>query len=146
GLDMCGSVGQELGPFLGLEIPPGMDRMIEAMQRGKKDGQGFYTWTGGKPVKPDVPKGYAPPADLEDRLILPMINEQVACLHYTVLDDAAVADAGVVFGTGFAPFRCGPIQYVRDTDAAVVKPCLETLAQRHGERFDPKPGWDAESL
>jgi 3-hydroxyacyl-CoA dehydrogenase/enoyl-CoA hydratase/3-hydroxybutyryl-CoA epimerase len=146
GLDVCASVGKELGPFLGLENPPGMDRMIEAKQRGKKDGQGFYTWTDGKPVKPDVPKGYAPPADLEDRLILPMINEAVACLHDKVVDDAELADAGVVFGTGFAPFRGGPIQYVRDTGADAVKTRLETLAQRHGERFKPKPGWDVAAL
>jgi 3-hydroxyacyl-CoA dehydrogenase/enoyl-CoA hydratase/3-hydroxybutyryl-CoA epimerase len=146
GLDVCASVGKELGPFLGLDIPPGMEEKIEAEQRGKKDGQGFYAWTEGKPVKPDIPKDYSAPADLEDRMILPMINEAVACLHDRVVDDADLADAGVIFGTGFAPFRGGPIQYVRDTGADALKARLEALAQRHGERFAPKPGWDAEAL
>lgn len=146
GLDVCASVGKELGPFLGLEIPPGMDAKIEAKQRGKKDGQGFYTWTDGKPVRPEVPKDYVAPADLEDRLILPMINEAVACLNDGVVEDADLADAGVIFGTGFAPFRGGPIQYLRDTGVDAVKARLETLAQRHGERFTPKAGWDAAAL
>jgi 3-hydroxyacyl-CoA dehydrogenase/enoyl-CoA hydratase/3-hydroxybutyryl-CoA epimerase len=48
----------------------------------------------------------------------------------------------VIFGTGFAPFRGGPIQHVRDTGAAALKARLETLAQKHGARFAPRPGWD----
>jgi 3-hydroxyacyl-CoA dehydrogenase/enoyl-CoA hydratase/3-hydroxybutyryl-CoA epimerase len=146
GLDVCASVGRELGPFLGLELPPGLDARIEAGQRGKKDGQGFYAWADGKPVKPEVAKDHAAAADLEDRLILPMLNEAVACLHDGVVDDADLIDAGAVFGTGFAPFRGGPVTAIRAAGADTLRARLESLAATHGERFRPRPGWDAAAL
>ena len=141
GLDVALSVGKELGPFLGLELPAGIADKVEGGKRGKKDGQGFYVWKDGKPEKPKVDAGYRAPDDLEDRLILPMLNEAVACLHDGVVADADLLDAGVIFGTGFAPFRGGPIQYIRSTGAGVLREKLEALAQTHGVRFAPKQGW-----
>jgi 3-hydroxyacyl-CoA dehydrogenase/enoyl-CoA hydratase/3-hydroxybutyryl-CoA epimerase len=79
-------------------------------------------------------------------MILAMVNEAVACLADGVVDDADLLDAGVIFGTGFAPFRGGPIQYLRSEGASVVKAKLEQLAQRHGARFTPKEGWDHPAL
>jgi 3-hydroxyacyl-CoA dehydrogenase/enoyl-CoA hydratase/3-hydroxybutyryl-CoA epimerase len=146
GLDVAASVGKELGPFLGLEIPETLDDLAKSGKRGKKDGQGLYTWEDGKPRKPEVDPKYVAPDDLEDRLILPMLNEAVACLHDRVVDDADLLDAGVIFGTGFAPFRGGPIQYIRDTGADALKAKLEALASRHDARFAPRPGWDAPEL
>jgi 3-hydroxyacyl-CoA dehydrogenase/enoyl-CoA hydratase/3-hydroxybutyryl-CoA epimerase len=55
--------------------------------------------------------------------------------------DADLLDAGVIFGTGFAPFRGGPIQYIRSTGAGALREKLEALAQAHGPRFAPKQGW-----
>ena len=146
GLDVCASVGKELAPFLGLELPPGIEDKLETGKRGKKDGQGLYVWQDGKPVKPEVDPDYAPPPDVQDRMILPMVNEAVACLADGVVDDADLLDAGVIFGTGFAPFRGGPIQYVRSEGVSTVRGRLEQLAQRHGERFLPKRGWDTPAL
>ena len=146
GLDVAAGVAQELAPFLGLQVPAALAAPPAAGRRGKKDGQGLYTWTGGKPVKPELPKGYQAPADLEDRLILPLLNEAVAALHDGVVADADLLDAGVIFGTGFAPFRGGPIQYVRDTGADALVARLQTLQARYGDRFAPRPGWDSEAL
>ncbi len=146
GLDVCASVGKELAPFLGLELPPGLDEKLAAGKRGKKDGQGIYVWVDGKPQKPEVDPDYVVPADLQDRMILPMVNEAVACLADGVVDDADLLDAGVIFGTGFAPFRGGPIQYARSEGPAVIKGKLERLAQRYGDRFAPKNGWDLPDL
>jgi 3-hydroxyacyl-CoA dehydrogenase/enoyl-CoA hydratase/3-hydroxybutyryl-CoA epimerase len=146
GLDVAASVGKELGPFLGLDIPPGLAELVDGGKRGKKDGQGFYAWENGKPKKPEVDPNYVAPPDLEDRLILPMLNEAVACLADKVVDDADLLDAGVIFGTGFAPFRGGPIQYVRDTGADGLKKKLDALAQKYGERFKARPGWDSDAL
>jgi 3-hydroxyacyl-CoA dehydrogenase/enoyl-CoA hydratase/3-hydroxybutyryl-CoA epimerase len=146
GLDVCASVGRELAPFLGLELPPGLEDKLDAGKRGKKDGQGLYVWQDGKPVKPEVDPGYPAAPDLTDRMILAMVNEAVACLADGVVDDADLLDAGVIFGTGFAPFRGGPIQYLRSEGASVVKAKLEQLAQRHGARFTPKEGWDHPAL
>jgi 3-hydroxyacyl-CoA dehydrogenase/enoyl-CoA hydratase/3-hydroxybutyryl-CoA epimerase len=142
GLDVAASVGRILADFLGLPIPAGLEGLLASGKRGKKDGQGFYTWTDGKPVKPEVPKGYQAPDDLVDRLILPMVNEAVACWADGVVDSADLLDAGVIFGTGFAPFRGGPLKYARDAGPAAIKARLEALATRHGARFAPKPGWD----
>lgn len=146
GLDVCASVGRELAPFLGLDIPAGLDERLAAGKRGRKDGQGLYVWQDGKPVKPEVDKGYVAPADLQQRMILPMVNEAIACLADGVVDDADLLDAGVIFGTGFAPFRGGPIQYARSEGVDKLKAQLEQLAQRHGDRFRPKNGWDHPAL
>jgi 3-hydroxyacyl-CoA dehydrogenase / enoyl-CoA hydratase / 3-hydroxybutyryl-CoA epimerase len=150
GLNVAYGVGQELAPFLGLQIPPALSSPPEDGKRGKKDGQGLYTWEktdkGSKPKKPPVPKDYQAPDDLEDRLILPLLNEAVAALHDGVVEDADLLDAGVIFGTGFAPFRGGPIQYVKETGADAVLARLKTLQARHGDRFAPKPGWDSPAL
>ncbi|MEO7065410.1 MAG: 3-hydroxyacyl-CoA dehydrogenase NAD-binding domain-containing protein [Rhodanobacter sp.] len=146
GLDVCAAVGKELAPFLGLEVPPGLDEKLAAGKRGKKDGQGLYIWQDGKAQKPAVDKDYVMPPDLQDRMILALVNEAVACLADEVVDDADLLDAGVIFGTGFAPFRGGPIQYVRSEGADKLKTKLEKLAQRYGERFTPKQGWDLPAL
>ncbi|MEZ5520835.1 MAG: 3-hydroxyacyl-CoA dehydrogenase NAD-binding domain-containing protein [Dokdonella sp.] len=146
GLDVAASVGRELSEFLKLEIPKGMEALLESGKRGKKDGEGFYKWENGKAQKPEVDPGYSAPADIEDRMILPMLNEAVACLHDGVVDDADLCDAGVIFGTGFAPFRGGPIQYIRDTGADRLRQRLVDLEKRYGSRFAPRDGWDSPVL
>ncbi|CCG38144.1 3-hydroxyacyl-CoA dehydrogenase NAD-binding domain-containing protein [Xanthomonas citri pv. mangiferaeindicae] len=145
GLDVAAGVGAELAPFLRLPIPAAL-ATVEAGKRGKKDGQGLYKWENGRAVKPEVASGYAAPADLEDRLILPLLNEAVACLHDGVVADADLLDAGVIFGTGFAPFRGGPIQYIRSVGADALLERLQALQARYGERFAPRPGWDSPLL
>lgn len=145
GLDVAAGVGKELAPFLGLQIPAAL-ATVEPDKRGKKDGQGIYKWENGRAVKPEVAKDYQAPSDLEDRLILPLLNEAVACLHDGVVADADLLDAGVIFGTGFAPFRGGPIQYIRTAGADALVEKLKTLQARHGDRFAPRPGWDMPEL
>ncbi|HRQ63703.1 MAG TPA: 3-hydroxyacyl-CoA dehydrogenase NAD-binding domain-containing protein [Xanthomonadaceae bacterium] len=142
GLDVAASVGRILAEFLDIDVPAGLEKLLEEGKRGRKDGQGFYTWKEGRVVRPQVDPGYQPPKDLEDRLILPFLNEAVACLHEGVVDDAELLDAGVIFGTGFAPFRGGPIEYIRSVGATSFKARLEVLAERYGRRFSPKKGWD----
>src|SRR3546814_4758504 len=87
----------------------------------------------------DLPKDYKASEDLEDRLVLPLLNEAVAALHDGVVEDADLLDAGVIFGTGFAPFRGGPIQYIRETGVDAVlrseerrvgKECVSTGSSR----------------
>ncbi len=141
GLDVAASVGKIMADFHGQSLPDAF--AVEAGKRGKKDGQGLYRWENERAVKPPVAAGYQVPADLEDRLILSMLNEAVSCLHDGVVADADLLDAGVIFGTGFAPFRGGPIQHIRTVGAAKLKARLEQLASRYGSRFSPRPGWDA---
>jgi 3-hydroxyacyl-CoA dehydrogenase/enoyl-CoA hydratase/3-hydroxybutyryl-CoA epimerase len=75
-----------------------------------------------------------------------MLNEAVACLEGGVVADADLLDAGVIFGTGFAPFRGGPIQHILSEGVAACRQRLEQLAARHGERFAPRPGWESAAL
>ena len=75
---------------------------------GKKSGRGFYEWSDGKPVK--QPAG-AVPAGLAERLVQPFVDEARAALAEGIVADADLVDAGAIFGTGFAPFRGGPLHY-----------------------------------
>jgi 3-hydroxyacyl-CoA dehydrogenase/enoyl-CoA hydratase/3-hydroxybutyryl-CoA epimerase len=141
GLDVAASVGKIMADFHGQALPDAF--RVEDGKRGKKDGQGLYKWENGRAVKPEVPKDYQVPEDLEDRLILPMLNEAVSCLHDGVVSDADLLDAGVIFGTGFAPFRGGPMQHIQAVGADKLKARLEVLATRYGGRFSPRAGWDS---
>ena len=140
GLDVAASVGKIMADFHGQALPDAFK--VEEGKRGKKDGQGLYKWENGRAVKPEVPKDYQAPEDLEDRLILPLLNEAVSCLHDGVVADADLLDAGVIFGTGFAPFRGGPMQHIQAVGADKLKARLDVLANRYGGRFKPRAGWD----
>lgn len=141
GLDVIASVSQVfLAP--GTQLPTILTTRQGLGKLGKKTGEGFYAWRDGKPVKPSAGAATAPD-DLQDRLILPLINEAVAVLREQVVEDEDLVDAGVVFGTGFAPFRGGPLCYARQRGAAAILARLEELRELHGDRFAPDPGWPA---
>jgi 3-hydroxyacyl-CoA dehydrogenase/enoyl-CoA hydratase/3-hydroxybutyryl-CoA epimerase len=140
GLDVSLHVGRVLAGALQRRVPDILVKRVEQKKLGRKSGEGFYVWRDGKPVKPDSAQ-FAMPADLEDRLILPMLNEAVACLREGVIEDADLLDAGAIFATGFAPFRGGPLHYAIERGIANVTARLEELARRYGERFRPDPGW-----
>ena len=140
GLDVVLHVSKVLGAKMDGPVPEKLLAMVEAGNLGRKSGQGFYEWVDGKANKPSG-DGSQAPADIEDRLILPMVNEAVSCLSDGVVSDADLLDAGVIFGTGFAPFRGGPINYARERGVDSVTERLEELARAHGERFAPHAGW-----
>ena len=141
GIDVALNVSKVLGAAFNRPIPERLISMVENDQLGRKSGQGFYRWEDGKAVKDDDAGEAALPDDLQDRLMLPMINEAVACLHEGVVSDADLLDAGVIFGTGFAPFRGGPLHYARNRGTAEVQATLSELAAKYGERFRPHEGW-----
>ena len=84
----------------------------------------------------------APPPDTTDRLILPMLDVCVTCLREGVVTEEDTVDGAMIFATGFAPFRGGPMHYARQRGIADVKATLQKLAQKYGDRFTPDPGWD----
>lgn len=141
GLDVGLSVARILGGST--EDTANLAAMVERGELGRKAGQGFYRWVDGKAIKPET-TGTPAPTDMTDRLILPMVNEAVSCLHEEVVSREDLLDAGVIFGTGFAPFRGGPLHYCRARGVAAVRATLEALAATHGMRFAPDEGaWDA---
>ena len=139
GIDVALHVARVLGAAFQRPIPPQLESMVDAGHKGRKSGQGFYRWQDGKAIKPH--SDGEPPADITDRLILPMVNEAVACLAEGVIRDGELLDAGVIFGTGFAPFRGGPLQYARSRGLQSVQDRLRELAGIHGDRFEPHAGW-----
>jgi 3-hydroxyacyl-CoA dehydrogenase/enoyl-CoA hydratase/3-hydroxybutyryl-CoA epimerase len=142
GLDVCLHVGRILAQAFNRRAPTQLEQLVAAKHLGRKSGRGFYEWRDGKPLKPPAGTS-APPSDLTDRLILPMLNESVACLRERVVEEADLLDAGVIFGTGFAPFRGGPLAYARARGADSVMRRLAELERQHGERFHPDSGWQA---
>jgi len=140
GLDVAMHVSKVLGASMDRPVPEALKTKVEAGQLGRKSGEGYYRWENGKAVKPAADSASVP-ADIEDRLILPMLNEAVACLSEKVVTDADLLDAGVIFGTGFAPFRGGPLNYAKERGTTSVVMRLNELAKAHGERFEPHSGW-----
>jgi len=140
GLDVSLNVGRVLGEAFHRDVPQILIKLVEQKKLGRKSGEGFYRWQDGKAQK-EATQNAAEPEDLQDRLILPLLNEAVACLREGTIQDADLLDAGAVFATGFAPFRGGPLQYAKDRGVANVTHRLNELADRYGERFRPDVGW-----
>jgi 3-hydroxyacyl-CoA dehydrogenase/enoyl-CoA hydratase/3-hydroxybutyryl-CoA epimerase len=141
GLDVALHVAGIMRDTLGTEPPSMLAGMVENGRLGKKSGEGFYNWENGRARKAGW-KGDID-ASLQDRLILPLVNECVACLHEGIVESAELVDGGVIFATGFAPFRGGPIQYARARGIDDVIQALTALAARHGAHLAPKTGWEA---
>ena len=144
GLDICLSVAENLCSHLGGNVPNKLRQMVAAGDMGCKSGKGFYTYDkSGKRVKSDAQSGSTKISkqDCVDRMILRMVNESVACYREGVVEDLDWLDAGMVFGTGFAPFRGGPIHYAqnRGIDDTVAR--LKFFAENIDERFTPDAGW-----
>jgi 3-hydroxyacyl-CoA dehydrogenase/enoyl-CoA hydratase/3-hydroxybutyryl-CoA epimerase len=141
GLDVGLHVGGVLAEAFHRQVPEILIKRVAEKKLGRKSGEGFYVWRDGKVLRPPGEIGEVPP-DLEDRLILPMLNEAVATLREGVIEDADLLDAGAIFATGFAPFRGGPLQYARSRGVPEITARLAELERRYGERFRPDAGWD----
>lgn len=143
GLDICLHVADSLRENLDRpvpDVPDWMRRRVENGKLGAKSGEGIYKWEDGKPRKEDS-EGDGN-AELQDRLILPMLNAAVECLRQGVVADADTLDAAVIFATGFAPFRGGPVHFARKRGADDIVQTLKELAKMHGQRFAPDEGWN----
>jgi 3-hydroxyacyl-CoA dehydrogenase/enoyl-CoA hydratase/3-hydroxybutyryl-CoA epimerase len=120
GLDICLNVAE----VLGRPAPANSElaRLVAAGKLGKKTGSGFYTWVAGKAQKAPGDFDKAELDRLGKELVAPLIDECEKCLAEGVVADADHVDAGVIFGTGFAPFRGGPLHYRASQAGAAPKP------------------------
>jgi 3-hydroxyacyl-CoA dehydrogenase/enoyl-CoA hydratase/3-hydroxybutyryl-CoA epimerase len=114
GLDVCLAAGKALAKGV-TSVPEVLANKVALGHLGKKSGQGIYRWVDGKAVK-GQPDAYD--QHLIDALIEPYLHEAEAVVKEGIVADADLVDAGLIFGTGFAPFRGGPLHYLRNRGKA----------------------------
>lgn len=151
GLDICLEVARMLTERLSDNqpaIPQWLVRKVEAGELGCKSGKGIYEYDAKGKRKKEEPKTgedldvQLKDTEIADRMILPMLNTLVRCLREGIVDDADTIDGAMIFGTGFAPFRGGPLHYARRRGIAHVREKLLELEARNGPRFEPDRGWE----
>jgi 3-hydroxyacyl-CoA dehydrogenase/enoyl-CoA hydratase/3-hydroxybutyryl-CoA epimerase len=141
GLDVCLSVAEKMSTKLEVTIPDKLREMVAAGQLGRKSDRGFYVYRNGRPVKPEISTAGVDEYEVKDRLVFRILNECAACLREGLVADTDALDAGMIYGTGFAPFRSGPMNYANLLGAGFVCDRLNAMAQRYGGRFNPDAWW-----
>jgi 3-hydroxyacyl-CoA dehydrogenase/enoyl-CoA hydratase/3-hydroxybutyryl-CoA epimerase len=129
GLDVCAHVGKILNAPAGESSK--LDQMVAAGKLGKKSGEGFYVWKDGKPQKtePETPYEQFELERLGRELVEPLIRECERCRDERIVENADFVDAGVIFGTGFAPFRGGPLHFIANEHKSNVEPLRRPAAE-----------------
>jgi len=149
GLDVGFKVAKVLEAAYGqrMHVPESLGRIAESPDTlGRKTGRGFYRYDNGS-RKPNrrvgkIARGTGKTLSDEqivDRAVLIMINEAARCLEEGVIDGPETLDMAMVMGTGFAPFRGGPLHYADERGLGAIHERLEQLAGEFGDRFSPAP-------
>ena len=143
GLDICLHVAEILAGHFQVEVPERLRKLVADGNLGKKSGRGFYRYRKGKAIKPKPSGSNWNLDEITNRLMLRLLNEAVGCVREQVVENRDLLDAGLVFGTGFAPFRGGPMHHIESTGPDRLRKELQTLEQLRGKRFAPDPGWES---
>jgi 3-hydroxyacyl-CoA dehydrogenase/enoyl-CoA hydratase/3-hydroxybutyryl-CoA epimerase len=149
GLDVAQHVAQDLARRLPNPMPADdtLPQLITKGWLGKKSGCGFYVHAkGAKSVaNPGLSTLFTPPpatryssdAECVDRLVLIMINEAARCLAEGVVAAPEDVDFGMILGTGWAPFRGGPLRHADSLGTVAIVARLDRLAREVGPHFAP---------
>lgn len=141
GLDICLSVATILANHYRLTVPHLLQEMVAKRELGRKTKKGFYQYEKNKPVKLAVVADPQQIEQIQNRLILMMLNESVRCLREGVVESQDLVDSGMIFGTGFAPFRGGPLHYAKSIGFDKLMKKFHQLEIKYGNRFRPDEGW-----
>jgi 3-hydroxyacyl-CoA dehydrogenase/enoyl-CoA hydratase/3-hydroxybutyryl-CoA epimerase len=117
GLDVCMKVVTMLGGESTKKEAALLQEKVHAGELGRKSGKGFYVWEKGKPKRADSDTGHYALEEITETLMQPYFDACEAALADGIVEDADVLDAGMIFGTGFAPFRGGPLHYLKQRGA-----------------------------
>ena len=147
GIDVCAHVARHQAEHFGdrMQVPDVLDRMVESGFLGRKSGAGFYIYDK-KRTRPNP--GVAPfiqsrerrgmsREEAADRMVLLMINESARCMEEELVAGPEDVDYAMIRGTGFAPFRGGPLRYADDRGAADISDALRALADAGERYFEP---------
>lgn len=150
GLDVAQHVAVDLQSRLAKPVPINdtLQQMIAKGWLGKKSGRGFYVFGDKKGAKEEpagelsflqsAGKGAGQDdATLCDRMVLIMINEAARCLEEGVVSAPEDVDFGMIFGTGWAPFRGGPLRHADTIGAGEIVARLEKLQKEVAPYFEP---------
>ncbi len=114
GLDVCMKVAQTLATGDVEAQRNLLQQKLDDKTLGKKTGRGFYVWTKGRPDRRTIDMNSPYGDQMAERLMKPFLAECMAASAEGIVEDDDLLDAGIIFGTGFAPFRGGPMQYLKD--------------------------------
>jgi 3-hydroxyacyl-CoA dehydrogenase / enoyl-CoA hydratase / 3-hydroxybutyryl-CoA epimerase len=150
GLDVARHAGTSMFEAFGERMKPAptMEALEKTKRLGKKGGAGFYKYENEKETGVDesVYAEIGSPArktlsrdEIQTRAVYVMINEAARILEDRIVANPGDVDVGMIFGTGFPPFRGGLLKYADSIGAARIVETLERLAKEHGARFEPAP-------
>lgn len=152
GIDVVSHVADFLSTAdLGVRMQGGdlsiLRQMVAKGWLGKKSGSGFYEYNGKKKrlnpaaesfvesvVKQDLQLSEE---EIQDRLVSRFVNEAAKCLEDGIIAGPVAGDVGLVFGTGFAPFRGGPFRYLDQVGIEKYVSKMRKLADQYGPQFEP---------
>jgi len=129
-----------------MKIPSVLGRMMDAKLLGRKSGAGFYVHEKQKARPNPAMPGYAPSSrtganvsreELQERMVLLMVNESARCLEEQIVGAPDDVDFAMINGTGFAPFRGGPLRYADSLGAEKVVGAMDNLVDRGADHFAP---------
>ncbi len=129
-----------------LHVPDVLPALVGTNMLGRKVGKGFYKYRKGTDASPNKeadklrpPRLPNPPPreELETRMVLLMVNEAARCLEEGLVERAGDVDFAMVMGTGFAPFRGGPLRYADSMAVTKVTDELARLTDSAGPHYAP---------
>jgi len=147
GVDVARHVAQTLAANFSdrMLVPAVLAKMVEAGLLGRKCGRGFYLYGKSGEPRANPSAAFVPSQtaaamtrmELQERMVFLMINEAAHCLEEQIIATPEDVDFAMIMGTGFAPFRGGPLRYADSLGVEKIAGAMEILADGGATQFKP---------